>query len=97
MIILYAMDRCGFCTRAKSELRNEIDSGLVVVKGTSEAPAGVKGFPHFVNTKNGKSHSGYAPKDELFKSLGVNNEGYERCPCHNGNNGGYLKLSQTWT
>lgn len=90
------MDRCGFCTKAKAELSNEIASGMVVVKGTSDAPNGVKGFPHFVNTENNKSHSGYAPKAVLFKSLGVSNEGYESCTCRVGNIGGYLKLSQTW-
>jgi hypothetical protein len=96
MIIFYAMDMCGFCTKAKSELGDEIASGFVVVKGTSDAPAGVKGFPHFVNSENGKKHSGYAPKAELFKSLGVDNESYESCPCRVRHSGGYLKLSQTW-
>jgi hypothetical protein len=90
---------CGFCKKSKEELRNEIDSGLVVVKSSSEAPSGVRGFPYFVNTKNGKTHTGYASKDNLFNSLGVTNEGYERCSCEGINHRrvGYLKLSQTWS
>lgn len=100
MIIFYAMDRCGFCKKAKAELSDEIASGIVVVKGTNDAPANVKGFPYFVNTENGKTHSGYAPKNVLFKSLGVTNETYEtheKCSCNIKHNGGYLKLSQTWS
>ena len=96
MIIFYEMKGCGFCKKARQELASEIASGLVVVKGTGEAPAGVRGFPHFVNTANGKSSSGYAPKAKLFQALGVSSEEYEGCACRVRQAGGYVTLSQTW-
>lgn len=78
MIILYAMDGCGHCVRAKKELVNMISSGQIIVKCPSEAPPGVRGFPHFTNTDNGKSVSGYRPKAELLAALGVSSEEYSR-------------------
>ena len=90
------MNMCGFCKKSKQELKDEIDSGLVVLKNNSEAPAGVRGFPYFVNTKNGKTHTGYASKDKLFNSLEVTNEGYSYRGV-NKHRAGYLKLSQTWS
>lgn len=78
MLIFYAMDGCGHCVRAKGELADMISSSQIIVKGPSEAPPGVRGFPHFVNTVNGKSVSGYRPKVELLKALGVLSEGYNR-------------------
>jgi len=82
------MDGCGFCKKAKNVLADEIASGMIIIKGPSEAPQGVRGYPHFVNESNGKSHSGYAPKDKLFKSLEVTNEAYHGAtgpPNHHGN------------
>ena len=78
MIIFYSMDGCGFCQKAKSELANDIASGLVIIKGQKEAPPGVNGFPHFVNEKNGKAVSGFRPREKLFAELEILSEGYHR-------------------
>ena len=76
MIIFYSMKGCGFCTKAKDMLKDEIAQGLVIVKPSSEAPEGINGFPHFTSS-NGGSHTG-APssKEELFKKLKVGKEGF---------------------
>ena len=105
MIILYVMNGCGFCVKAKEELKNEINSGLVIIKDSSEIK-GVLGFPFFLNQKNGKTHQGYAPKNQLFKKLGIYNEEFiqstnnldniNKCfNCHV-KKGSYLKLYQTY-
>ena len=48
---------CGFCQKAKELLKNEIKNGKIQIKDSSEAK-GVSGFPHFLNTSNGLSHTG---------------------------------------
>ena len=70
-VVFYHMEGCGFCKKAKDELVDEIASGKVIVKDSKEAPAGVRGFPHFVNEDNGKSVTGFKPAALLMKELGV--------------------------
>ena len=83
-ITFYSMDRCGFCNQAKAMFKDEIASGEMVVKPSSEAPAGTRGFPTF--TANGKSHSGLPrSKEELYSKLGVSKEKY-KTPMRFGNN-----------
>ena len=68
------MDGCGFCEKAKKELQPQIKSGVVVVKNARQARndgVNVSGFPHFKNTKNGLSHTGYLDKNKLFEKLEV--------------------------
>ncbi len=69
-IVFYNMQGCGFCAKAMKMLEHEIAQGKIIVKPNTEAPAEVKGFPHFINTDNGKSQSGL-PKDKesLFSIL----------------------------
>ena len=70
-VVFYHMEGCGFCKKAKDELVDEIASGKVIVKDSKEAPAGVRGFPHFVNEDNGKTVTGFKPAALLMKELGV--------------------------
>lgn len=69
-IIFFNMQGCGFCAKAMKMFEQEIAQGKIIVKPNTEAPAEVKGFPHFINTDNGKSQSGL-PKDKesLFSIL----------------------------
>lgn len=70
-IIFFSSDSCGYCQKAKRLLAAEIQSGMITVKGPSEAPQGVGGFPHFVNAANGKSHTGCpSSAAELMAKLG---------------------------
>ncbi len=64
------MDGCGYCIRAEQMLKDEIASGVIVIKDKSEAPKGVRGFPHFVNEANGMSHSGLPQSvEKLFENV----------------------------
>lgn len=97
-VIFFTMEGCGFCMKAKQELEKELKNGLVHLQDAKDAPSGVSGFPHFVNFKSGKSHTGYAPKDKLFESLGVLiTENYEPPKSRNRNLDNYAKLSDIWT
>jgi glutaredoxin len=72
-VIFYKMNSCGYCTKAEKLLADEIANKTVIIKSSSEAPAGVNGFPYFVNDVNGKSHMGYpGTKEALFEKLNVN-------------------------
>ena len=70
-IAFFNMDGCGFCVKMKELLKNEIASGEVVLKSSSEAGPEVKGFPHFVSLVNGKEVSGAKQSvDDLRTALG---------------------------
>ena len=72
------MDGCGYCVKAKQQFAQEIASGFMVVKPSSQAPQGVSGFPHF--TYGDKTASGFMSKEDLYEKLGVqSNEGYNSC------------------
>ena len=71
MIHFYSMNSCGYCEKAKKVLASEIASGFVIVKDAKEAN-GAGGFPHFVETTTGATHTGFmADKEKLFEKLGV--------------------------
>ena len=71
-IILFSMNGCGFCQKAKQLLKKLIDAGMIQVKDAKDAPKGVKGFPFFLNTENNKQMTGYPGTiDNLMKKLGV--------------------------
>lgn len=78
MITFYSMQGCGHCVNAKSQLAQDISSGLVTVKDASESPPGVRGFPHFVNEQNGKTSTGFGSRSKLLSELGISSEGYHR-------------------
>jgi len=75
MITFYSMESCPHCQGAMVLLEEEISKGVVSVKPHTQAPPGVRGFPHFV--MGNKTHTG-APKSKsaLFQKLGINTESY---------------------
>ena len=76
MMIMYTMDGCGFCAKAKQMFANELNSGEMMLKSPAEAPPGVSGFPTFAY--NGKMHSGLpSSKEELYAKLGYQMENYQ--------------------
>ena len=66
------MEGCGFCRKAKELLKNQIESGEIVLKDADESGGKYQGFPAFESLKNGKSHLGL-PKsyNELLEKLEV--------------------------
>ena len=71
-IILFSMNGCGFCQKAKQLLKKLIDAGMIEVKDAKDAPKGVRGFPFFLNTENNEQMTGYPGTiDNLMKKLGV--------------------------
>jgi len=78
------MDNCGYCAKAKEVLAPEIASGFVVLKNAKDA-TNANGFPHFVETTTGATHTGFmADKQKLFEKLGVkqNKEPYHNTQAH---------------
>ena len=76
-ITFYNMLGCGFCKKAKDMFADEIASGEIIEKPSSEAPPGVNGFPTF--SANGKLHSGLPQsKQELYSKLGVSKLGVSK-------------------
>ena len=71
-IIFYSMgSACGFCVKAESMLKPQIDSGEVVKKSASEAGGKFNGFPAFESTETGKTHTGLPQSyEQLAKKLG---------------------------
>jgi glutaredoxin len=78
-IKFYSAGHCPWCTKAKTVLAHEIDSGEITVLDASECPqsAGATGFPFFISELTGKTHAGCpsSPKD-LSEKLG-HSEGFE--------------------
>ncbi len=72
-IVLFEMDGCHFCVKAKNLFKDEIASGFITIKPASQAPKGVSGFPFFMNLANGMTHTGF-PGDKLtlYTKLQVN-------------------------
>ena len=68
-IRFYHMGGCYHCTTAKEFLQEEIDSNKIILL-PSHCIEGVRGFPHFVNPKNGKTLTGCPKsKEDLFERL----------------------------
>jgi len=64
------MPGCGYCRKSKALLQPYIDNNTIIIKSHSEAPQGVNGFPHFVNTINEETHTGYPGSvNNLFNIL----------------------------
>ena len=75
-IKFYSANWCGFCKRAHQLLKKYIDSGIIVVKDSNEAPKGVQGYPHFECTRSGQTHTGLPQSvKHLFTKLGRDNNG----------------------
>ena len=72
-IHVYVMNGCGYCTKMKQMLT---DSGVMdqvtIISDIRNRPelAHVRGFPHMVSKKTGKTHTGYVPSiDKLLQVL----------------------------
>lgn len=75
-ILFYSMPTCGYCKKAMQLLSNELASKEIVLKSSQEAPKGVSGFPYFVNSSNGKTHTGLpSSKMDLYAKLGEGGAG----------------------
>ena len=80
-VIFYEMMGCGFCTKSKEALANEINAGLVIIKPASESGGRFNGFPAFENTANGKTHLGAVNSyKELAEKLGITTENFQMMP-----------------
>jgi hypothetical protein len=64
------MDNCGYCEKAKKELKTYIDSRFIVLEHSDNAPSDITSFPHFVSPKTKSSCSGFRNKKTLFEKLG---------------------------
>ena len=76
-IVFYSMgSRCGYCVKAETLLKPQIQSGEIVKKPASEAGGKFNGFPAFESKKTGKTSMGCPNSYEhLAKKLG-HTEGY---------------------
>lgn len=72
-IIFYSMgSTCGFCIKAEQMLHKDIANGKIIKKDAREANGKFQGFPSFICTETGKTHSGLpSSPDELYRKLGV--------------------------
>lgn len=77
-IIFYSMPGCGHCVKAKNELKDEISNNKIIMRDSSNAPSGVRGFPHFTNSTGKKSVTGFPGKENLFMQLGYSGGGVKR-------------------
>jgi glutaredoxin len=72
-IKFYSADHCPWCTKAKTTLAPEINSGAIIVLDASECPesAQATGFPFFISELTGKTHAGCpSSATDLNKKLG---------------------------
>lgn len=78
-IVFYCMAGCYYCQMANNALDPEIKSKIIgKFAHTDEPPAGVQGFPHFVNNRNKKTVTGWpGSKEELFLQLGYKVEKFK--------------------
>lgn len=102
MIYFYFIEGCRHCVNAKEALKYEIESGEVQLKQAKDAPPGVKGFPHFINTENHMSKSGWVGnKYRLFIELKFVQSNKKPDPStldvRYNNRCGYVMLCQTWS
>ena len=70
------MDGCGFCAKSKQLLKDHIASGKIKMADAKDAPEGVRGFPYFLETATGQSHTGFpGTVKNLMDKLGVGGKG----------------------
>lgn len=75
-ITFYSMgEKCFFCMKAKELLKNEIESGEVIVIEAKDSPKNFPGFPAFMYKD--KEHVGLpSSKVELYNKLGYRKENF---------------------
>jgi hypothetical protein len=62
---------CGYCVKAENLLKKHIHSGKIQKKSHTECNGKFSGFPAFLNTANGNTHTGLPSSAEsLFEKLG---------------------------
>lgn len=77
-IVFYYMTGCPHCDDAERVLDPLIKSGVIgPFKHTQKPPAGVQGFPHFVNNRNKKTVTGWpGSEEELLRQLDYPKESF---------------------
>jgi arsenate reductase-like glutaredoxin family protein len=96
-ITFYEMPSCPHCVKAKADIASYNGPITFIIKNASEAPAGVRGFPHFV-ASNGKEVSGYGGSlSNLFSELGLQ-ENYRtgNCNTYGTPMGGHSRSKSDW-
>ena len=74
-IIFFSMNSCGFCDKAGKLLEKHIHCGKIIKKPHTDANGKFSGFPAFLNTANGKTHTGLPSSAEsLFEKLGYKDD-----------------------
>ena len=70
-IVFYHMEGCYYCKMSNDAIYPQIQSGIIgKFAHTDQPPAGVQGFPYFVNNKNGKTVAGWpSSKQALYDEL----------------------------
>ena len=69
-ITFYSMgNNCGFCVKAEKILKQQISEGTIIVKPASDANGQFTGFPSFVSSQSGKTHSGCPQSFKHLKQL----------------------------
>ena len=86
VVYLYSMGKlCSFCVKAEETFKNELKTGEMVLKSSNDKGAELySGFPTFVNSSTGLSHSGL-PKSKaaLYEKLGVKDTPIPSCSIEN--------------
>ena len=71
-LIFFSMgNSCGYCVKAENLLKKHIHCGKIIKKPHTDANGKFSGFPAFLNTANGNTHTGLPSSAEsLFEKLG---------------------------
>ena len=75
-LIFFSMgNSCGYCVKAENLLKKHIHCGKIIKKPHTDANGKFSGFPAFLNTSNGKTHTGLPSSAEsLFEKLGYRDD-----------------------
>ena len=75
-LIFFSMgNSCGYCVKAENLLKKHIHCGKIIKKPHTDANGKFSGFPAFLNTANGKTHTGLPSSAEsLFEKLGYRDD-----------------------
>jgi hypothetical protein len=67
-ITFYTNSGCGFCQQTMDLMESEGVKDVVTI--STSLPSGARGFPHFVSSVNGKTHTGFPRTiDRLYDLL----------------------------
>jgi hypothetical protein len=68
-ITFYTNSGCGFCKQTMNLIESAGGDLKSSIKISTDLPKGVRGFPHFVSGKSGKTHTGFPGTLERLHSL----------------------------